>query len=42
MPNTLKAISKTDDELRVGNYIALFGGRDLEDEHFTSDTEFEC
>jgi len=27
--NALKAISKTDDELRVGNYIILFGGRDL-------------
>ncbi len=27
--NALKAISKTDDELRVGNYIVLFGGRDL-------------
>ena len=30
MDNTLKAIGKTEDELRVGNYIALFGGRDLE------------
>lgn len=28
--NFLKAISETDDELRVGNYIVLFGGRDLE------------
>jgi HK97 family phage major capsid protein len=28
--NALKAISETDDELRVGNYIVLFGGRDLE------------
>ncbi len=28
--NALKAISSTDDELRVGNYIILFGGRDLE------------
>ena len=28
--NALKAISRTDDELRVGNYIVLFGGRDLE------------
>jgi HK97 family phage major capsid protein len=28
--NALKALSKTDDELRVGNYIVLFGGRDLE------------
>jgi len=30
MENHLKTISKTDDELRVGNYIAIFGGRDLE------------
>ena len=28
--NALKTIAKTDDELRVGNYILLFGGRDLE------------
>ena len=41
MPNNLKAISKTDDELRVGNYIALFGGKDLEGEHFTPQTDFE-
>jgi len=41
MPNALKAISKTEDELRVGNYIALFGGSDLEDEHFTKSTDFE-
>jgi HK97 family phage major capsid protein len=27
--NALKTISKTDEELRVANYIALFGGRDL-------------
>ena len=27
--NALKAVSKTDDELRVANYIVLFGGRDL-------------
>ena len=27
--NALKAISETPDELRVGNYIVLFGGRDL-------------
>ena len=27
--NTLKALSSTDDELRVGNHIVLFGGRDL-------------
>jgi hypothetical protein len=53
MPNELKTISKTDDELRVGNYIALFGGRDLEGiihgknpdgssgEYFTPDTDFK-
>jgi len=28
--NALKAISQTDDELRVGNYLVVFGGRDLE------------
>lgn len=28
--NALKAISRTEDELRVGNYIVVFGGRDLE------------
>jgi HK97 family phage major capsid protein len=27
--NALKTVSRTDDELRVANYIALFGGRDL-------------
>jgi hypothetical protein len=30
MDNALKAISKTDEELRVANYIVVFGGRDLE------------
>jgi len=29
MRNALKAVSMTDDELRVANYIVLFGGRDL-------------
>lgn len=28
--NALKTVSKTDSELRVANYIVLFGGRDLE------------
>jgi hypothetical protein len=28
--NALKAVSETDDELRVANYIVVFGGRDLE------------
>ena len=27
--NTLKALSENDDELRVANYIVLYGGRDL-------------
>ena len=52
-PNTLKAISETDDELRVGNYIVLFGGRDLtgiaqgpnadgsQGEFFTKSTQLE-
>ena len=39
--NTLKAISVTDDELRVGNHIVLFGGKDLEGEHFTQTTDLE-
>lgn len=30
MSNALKAINRTDAELRVANYIVLFGGRDLE------------
>ena len=41
MANNLKPISKTHDELRVGNYIAFFGGKDLEGEHFTPQTDFE-
>ena len=36
-----KTISKTQDELRVGNYMALFGGSDIEGEHFTKTTDFE-
>jgi len=39
--NHLKAISKTDTELRVGNYMVLFGGRDLVGEFFTKDTVFK-
>jgi hypothetical protein len=30
MGNALKALSRNDSELRVANYIVLFGGRDLE------------
>ena len=41
MSNHLKAISKTDDELRVANYMVLFGGEDLEGETFTKNTKFE-
>lgn len=39
--NHLKAISKTDSELRVGNYMVLFGGKDLVGEFFTKDTVFK-
>ena len=38
--NNLKAISSNDNELRVGNYIVLFGGKDLTGEHFTKSTDF--
>jgi len=40
MSNPLKTISKSDDELRVGNYAVLFGGRDLTGEFFTAKTDF--
>ena len=36
--NYLKTVSKTDDEIRVANYIILFGGRDLTGEYFTANT----
>lgn len=39
--NTLKILKKSDTELRVGNYLALFGGKDLVGETFTSKTDFE-
>ena len=39
--NHLKTISKTDTELRVANYMALFGGEDLTGEHFSEKTQFE-
>ncbi|SFB74251.1 hypothetical protein SAMN05216344_102176 [Polaromonas sp. OV174] len=39
--NTLKAVSKSPDELIVGNYMVLFGGRDLVGEFFTKSTAFE-
>lgn len=41
MQNNLKAVSKTDTELRVGNYMVLFGGKDLVGEFFTKSTEFD-
>ena len=39
--NTLKILKKSDTELRVGNYMVLFGGKDLVGETFTSKTDFE-
>ena len=39
--NALKFLSKTDKEFRVGNYMVLFGGKDLQQEHFTKNTDFE-
>lgn len=41
MDNSLKALSKSANELVVGNYIVLFGGRDLAGEFFTKNTRFE-
>lgn len=41
MGNELKAIEINDEEIRVGNYMALFGGKDLTGEHFTDATDFE-
>lgn len=41
MANNLKSISKTDTELRVGNYIVLFDGSDLAGESFSKSTNFE-
>lgn len=41
MSNNLKTIGKTEDELRVGNYLALWGGTDLHEERFLPETEFE-
>lgn len=39
--NELKAVSTTDDELIVENYIVLFGGRDLAGEYFSKETDFK-
>lgn len=41
MKNTLKSISKTEDEFRVANYIILFGGKDVVGEFFTEKTKIE-
>lgn len=41
MDNSLKALSKSTNDLIVGNYIVLFGGRDLVGEYFTKNTKFE-
>ena len=39
--NPLKTIAKSDSEIRVGNYMILFGGRDLAGEFFTKNTRFD-
>mgnify|MGYP000334571304 CR=1 FL=1 len=41
MNNHLKAVSSNDNELRVSNYIVLFGGSDLVGDHFTKNTNFD-
>jgi hypothetical protein len=41
MNNNLKAVSKNENELRVSNYIVLFGGTDLAGETFSKSTNFE-
>jgi hypothetical protein len=38
--NHLKALSSTENDLIVGNYMVLFGGRDLSAEYFTKSTRF--
>lgn len=39
--NHLKTLSKSPNELIVGNYIVLFGGKDLVGEYFTKSTVFD-
>jgi len=39
--NPLKALSKSPNELIVGNYMVLFGGKDLVGEFFTKNTMFD-
>ncbi|WP_298929224.1 hypothetical protein [uncultured Ramlibacter sp.] len=41
MDNHLKTLSKTENDLVVGNYIVLFGGKDLAGEFFTKSTRLE-
>jgi hypothetical protein len=41
MNNPLKSISTNNHELRVGNYMVLFGGKDLTGEFFTEKTKFD-
>lgn len=39
--NAFKSIAKSDDELRIGNYIVLFGGLDLTGEQFAKNVDLE-
>lgn len=39
--NNLKTLSKSPNELIVGNYMVLFGGKDLAGEFFTKSTNFD-
>ena len=39
--NHLKTLSKSDNEIVVGNYMVLFGGKDLVGEFFTKNTRFD-
>jgi hypothetical protein len=39
--NHLKTLSKSPNELIVGNYMVLFGGHDLVGEYFTKSTVFD-
>lgn len=41
MSNALKTEKKTETELIVSNHMVLFGGKDLDHEHFTKNTDFE-
>ena len=41
MNNNLKTVSISDTELRVSNYMILFGGSDLSGESFSKTTDFE-